>query len=61
MNRILVTAEDTEFDLVFNHLPIHVGIVGNERAEKLAKAAVRKAFQATTRSATEQVTIEADK
>ena len=55
-----MAAKDSEFELVFNHLPAHVGIIGNECADKLAKAAVRKAFQAVTRSAAERATLELD-
>ena len=35
-------------------------IIVNECADKLAKAAVRKAFQAVTRSAAERATLELD-
>ena len=37
-----------------------MGIVGNECADKLAKAAVRLAFRAVTRSAAERVELEMD-
>ena len=58
MDRILVEAEDTDFEIIFNHILSHIGIIGNERAYKLAKAAVQTAFRAVTRSTAERAEIE---
>ena len=60
LDRILVAAEGADFDLVFNHIPSHVGIVGNEYADKLAKKAVQSAFRATKRSEAERERREMD-
>ena len=58
MDRVLVAAEDADFEIVFNHIPAHIGIIGNERADKLAKAAVKTSFRAITRSTAERAAIE---
>ena len=60
IDRIIVAAEDAEFDLVFNHVPAHIGIIGNECADKLAKAAVRTAFQVLTRTTADRELLEMD-
>ena len=36
--------------LLFNYVPAHVGIYGNERADRLAKATARRAHTAAARS-----------
>ena len=54
----MVAAEDADFEIVFNHIPTHIGIIGNERADKLTKAAVKMAFRAITRSTAERAAIE---
>ena len=60
MDRILVAAEDADFEIVFNHIPAHIGIIGNECADKLAKAAVRTAFQVLTRTTADRELLEMD-
>ena len=39
-----------DFSVRFNYVPYHVGVYGNERADRLAKAAARRAHTAAARS-----------
>ena len=50
MYRILMAVKAADFDLCVRHVPAHVGIVGNERADRLAKAAMRMAHRAAART-----------
>ena len=43
---------------MYLHSHSHIGIIGNECADKLAKAAVQTAFRAVTRSTAERAAIE---
>ena len=43
-------ASRPDFSVKFNYVPAHVGIYGNERADRLAKAAARRAHTAAARS-----------
>ena len=43
LSRVLDDYKAKGIDVQFAHVPAHVGIHGNERADKLAKAAVRRA------------------
>ena len=43
-------ASRPDFSVKFNHVPAHVGVYGNERADRLAKAAARRAHAAAARS-----------
>ena len=39
-----------DFSVTFNYVPTHVGVYGNERADRLAKAAARRAHAAAART-----------
>ena len=45
MSRVLAQYKRRGIQVRFEHVPAHVGIKGNERADRLAKAAVRRAFR----------------
>ena len=46
--------------LVVKHIPAHVGIEGNEHADKLAKAATRTAHQVAARTSADRARIALD-
>ena len=50
MWRALQALSTAGFGVIFKHVPAHVGIYGNERADRLAKAAARRAHQAAART-----------
>ena len=43
LSRVLDEYKSKSIEVYFMHIPAHVGIYGNERADRLAKAAVRRA------------------
>jgi len=43
--RVLAQYKRRGIQVKFDHVPAHVGIRGNERADRLAKAAVERAFR----------------
>ena len=51
MRRVLTALKQTKnFQVRFQHVPAHVGIYGNERADRLAKAAANRAHLAAART-----------
>ena len=51
MRRALSALAKSNICIEVNHVPAHVGIYGNERADRLAKAAARRAHVAASRTA----------
>ena len=45
LGRVLAQYKRRGIQVRFKHVPAHVGIKGNERADSLAKAAVKRAFR----------------
>ena len=43
--RVLAKYSRRNIQVQFKHVPAHVGIFGNEKADRLAKSAVRRAFR----------------
>ena len=54
VDRILQTAENSNFELVIRKVPAHVDIVGNEGADKLAGAAADLTHRVAARSTQDQ-------
>ena len=50
MRRALTALDSKNLCVQFKHTPAHVGIYGNEKADRLAKAAARRAHQAAART-----------
>ena len=51
IKRVLsAVASRSDFSVTFNYVSAHVGVYGNERADRLAKAAARRAHAAAART-----------
>ena len=50
MRRALTALDSKNLCVQFKHTPAHVGIYGNEKADRLVKAAARRAHQAAART-----------
>lgn len=51
IRRVLSTLDQKGISFTIKHVPAHAGVYGNERADRLAKAAARRAHQAHARTA----------
>ena len=58
VDRVMGVIRNTDLDVVIKHVPAHVGIYGNEKADRLAKAAVARAHAVVARSAEEQAELD---
>ena len=47
---LLSALAKANFEVEFRHVPAHVGVYGNERADRLAKAAAKRAHLAVART-----------
>ena len=50
MQRALMAMEEAVLNVEFRHVPTHVDIVDNEKADNLAKAALRREHKNTPRT-----------
>ena len=50
LRRALTALATAKIDFEVKHIPAHVGIYGNKRADRLAKAAARRAHRAAART-----------
>ena len=50
IKRALSALKNSDISIRFEHVPAHVGVYGNERADRLAKAAARRAHLAASRT-----------
>ena len=60
IDRIMVAVETSELELVLVLVPAHVGIVGNECADKLAGAAAKRAHRHAARSVADRASAALD-
>ncbi len=44
----VVTSFRTKYKDTIKHIPVHVGILGNERADRLTKVAVKRTYEVVT-------------
>ena len=61
MQRTLKAMEEANLNVEFRHVPARVGIVGNEKADKLAKTALRRAHNNTPRTHHDLLELELDR
>ena len=54
LDRVLSEYKSSGIDVKVKHVPAHVGIYGNEKADRLAGAAARRAHSNATLSPTER-------
>ena len=50
MDHVLQALAKTKIETEFRHVSTHVGVYGNERADRLVKAVARRSHRATART-----------